>query len=232
MSKTIMVTGANRGIGRQLAERLVERGWDVLALGRDREALSQLGCRTVVADLERPEELAEALPRLERLDALVHNAGVAELGAVAELSIGSWQRQLTVNLVAAAELTRLLLPALRAARGHVLFVNSGAGWSPASREIGGYAASKHGLKALADALRDEERGNGVRVTSFYPSHTDTDMQRHFRSHLDAAYDPQRAISAGSAAEVMIGILEGPPDAVVEDMRLMPPNPLPMSAKGY
>ncbi|OSC49851.1 short chain dehydrogenase, partial [Streptomyces sp. 4F] len=82
-------------------------------------------------------------------------------GPVGDLPPKTWRNQLNVNLVAPAELTRLFLPQLRVAQGHVLFVNSGsglnahAGWSA-------YAASKHGLKALADSLRHEEHANGVR----------------------------------------------------------------------
>lgn len=231
MSKTVLVTGAGRGIGRELARRLAARGWRVLALGRDRAALSQLDAVPIVADLARPEDLAEtAFP--ERLDALVHNAGVAEVGDVAELSVESWKRQLTVNLVAAAELTRLLLPALRAAQGHVLFVNSGAGWAKAGPKWAAYAASKHGLKALADALRAEEGRHGVRVSSLYPSHTDTDMQRKLRTELNADYDPARATSPGTVAETMASILEAPVDAVVEDLRMTPPNPLSMHSGDY
>ena len=88
--------------------------------------------------------------------------------------------QLPVNLVAPAELTRALLPGLRAARGTVVFLNSGAGLV-AHPEWSAYAASKFGLRAIADSLRAEEAGAGVRVTSVYLGRIATPMHRRCTS---------------------------------------------------
>jgi NADP-dependent 3-hydroxy acid dehydrogenase YdfG len=229
MANTILVTGAGRGLGRVLTELLTARGDRVIAHARSESALNGLDVgQQLVADLSEPEALAAAVERagIERLDALVHNAGIANVAAVGETPVGDWRETLAVNLVAPAELTRLLLPALRAANGHVVFVNSGAGIA-AGAGWGQYAASKHGLKALADALRAEERGNGLRVTSVYPSHFDTDMQREVREAFGADYDRARATSAESIARVILGVLDAPDDMVVNDMRVEPPNPLPI-----
>jgi NAD(P)-dependent dehydrogenase (short-subunit alcohol dehydrogenase family) len=226
MAKTIMITGANRGIGEILTRRLHDRGDDVIAHGRDREALAALGCRTVVADLSRPHELADAVAGIDRLDVLVHNAGIAEAGPVSQLDVECWQRQLTVNLVAPAELTRALLPALRAAHGHVVFVNSGAGLA-ASPMFAAYAASKHGLKALADALRAEEQHHSVRVTTIHPSIVATDMQRELRDSLGGPYDPDRAMRPESVVDAIVATIDiGGTDAVVNDLRIAPPVPFP------
>ncbi|GAA4924551.1 short-subunit dehydrogenase [Stackebrandtia albiflava] len=220
-----MITGANRGIGRELAERVLAQGDDVIALGRDRAAMAELGCRVVTADLSAPETLAGAVAGIDRLDALVHNAGIAEVGPVAETGLDTWQRHLTVNLAAPAELTRLLLPALRAASGHVVFVNSGVGLS-AGPMWSAYGASKHGLKALADALRAEEQGNGVRVTTVYPGQVATEMQRALRESMGVPYDPRRAMSAGTAAEAIRYVLNVPAEATVHDLRIAPSDPVP------
>ncbi|WP_100445969.1 SDR family oxidoreductase [Glycomyces xiaoerkulensis] len=229
MPRTILVTGAGRGLGRSLAERLSERGEAVIAHARSRSALEGVPCeRRLIADLEAPETLAERVAgaRIEHLDALVHNAGVAHTGPVGEQRPDRWRQSLAVNLAAPAELTRLLLPALRAARGRVVFVNSGAGLS-AGPGWSSYAAAKHGLRALADALRAEERAAGVRVTSFYPSHFDSDMQRRVREQFGSDYDPDRAISLESVTDALIGLLDAPEDLVVNDIRVEPPNPLPI-----
>ena len=71
--------------------------------------------------------VAAACAEIERLDVLVHNAGVADLGTIAESTVAQWRTTLEANVVAVAELTRLLLPALRTSRGHVVLINSGAG---------------------------------------------------------------------------------------------------------
>ena len=85
-------------------------------------------------------------------------------------------------------LTRVCLPALRAARGTVVFVNSGAGLV-AHPQWSAYAASKHGLRALADALRAEEQEHGVRVTTVFPGRTATPMQQ--RVHEQEGKDVRR-----------------------------------------
>ena len=163
MTRTHVLTGAGSGMGAVLAERLLERGDSLVLLARSTERAHDLradlpDATVLVADLADAaavEAVAGQLP--DSLDSLVHAAGVVDLGPVAELTTDAWQSQLAVNLLAPAVLTRLCLPALRSARGTVVFVNSGAGlvahpgWSA-------YAASKFGLRALADSLRAEEQG--------------------------------------------------------------------------
>lgn len=218
-----MVTGASRGIGAELTALLTARGDRVLALVRSPEGLPA-GAEPIVADLADPALLAHALPAIDHLDAVVHCAGISDPGPVDAISVELWQRELNVNLVAPAELTRILLPALRSARGQVVFVNSGAGLATGPLWAA-YGASKAGLKSLADALRAEETGV-VRVSTVYPGNTDTDMQRQLRSELQADYDPARATSAATVAAAIAQVLDTPADAMVVDLRLVPPNPIP------
>ncbi|GHH80575.1 short chain dehydrogenase [Streptomyces sulfonofaciens] len=225
---THVITGAGSGIGAAVARRLHQRGDDLVLLARDAGRAKELadaypGARTLVGDLAEPGALSEAFSHQslpERVDSLVHSAGIVELGPVGDLGPQSWRRQLDVNLVAPAELTRLLLPALRAARGHVVFVNSGAGLS-AGPEWGAYAASKHGLKALADALRGEEHAGGVRVTSVYPGRTSTAMQAEVHRQEGKEYDPDRWIAPDSVATAALMALDLPRDAEVNDVTVRP-----------
>lgn len=225
MKRTILVTGANRGIGRALVDSLLADGDDVIAHGRDATALAEFDCRTVVADLSRPDTLAKAFADIDHLDALVHNAGIAQTRPVSELDVDTWMAHLTVNVAAPAELTRVLLPALRAARGHVVFVNSGAGLASGPLWAA-YGGSKHALKALADSLRAEEKPNGVRVTTVYPGQVATDMQRQLRESTGAPYDPQRALSPATVATAITYALNVPAEATVNDLRIAPTDPLP------
>ncbi|MEW1655267.1 MULTISPECIES: SDR family oxidoreductase [unclassified Streptomyces] len=225
---THLITGAGSGIGAALARRLAERGEELWLLARDVGRAKELaerfpGARTLVGDLANPEKLdwafgKQALP--ERLDSLQHIAGVIELGAVGDLPARAWQRQLAVNLVAPAEITRLLLPLVRVARGDVVFVNSGAGLN-ANANWGGYAASKHGLKALADALRAEEHGNGVRVTSVYPGRTATPMQESTHQQEGKDYDASRWIDPESVATAILAAIDLPRDAEMKDVVVRP-----------
>ncbi|MCC3762272.1 SDR family oxidoreductase [Glycomyces sp. TRM65418] len=230
MSKTILVTGAGRGLGRTLAAELTARGDRVIAHARSESALEGVPHEAkLILDLAEPAAIADAVRGIGRLDAIIHNAGIAHIAPVAEQRLEWWERTLTVNVTAPAELTRALLPALRAARGHVVFVNSGAGLT-AGPKWSSYAASKHALKALANALRGEEQGNGVRVTSVYPSHFDTDMQRSVREQYGSDYDRTRATSPESIAKTIADLLHAPEDMVVNELRIEPPNPLPIQAR--
>ena len=223
---THLLTGAGSGIGAVLAQRLLERGDELTLVARSEsrahDLRTELGDATVlVADLADPaslEALADRLP--DRLDSLVHGAGIVELGAVSELSTHAWQEQVAVNLVAPAVLTRLALPALRAGRGTVMFVNSGAGLT-ANPAWSAYAASKHGLRALADSLRGEEAEHGVRVTSVYPGRTATPMQEKVHAQEGREYDAGDWIDAGTVVEAILHVLDLPADATVSDLTSRP-----------
>lgn len=229
-----LVTGAGAGIGAALARALSERDDELVLLARSETRAAELredhaGARTVVADLADPLGLSAALAGQvlpDRLDSLVHVAGVVELGPVGETPAGVWRRTVDVNLLAPAELTRLLLPALRAARGQVVFVNSGSGLR-ANPGWSAYAASKHGLRALADALRAEEAGAGVRVTTVYPGRTATGMQAKVHAQEGKAYDPEAWIAPESVVATVLAALDLPRDAEISDVTVRP-GPAPGS----
>jgi NADP-dependent 3-hydroxy acid dehydrogenase YdfG len=223
-----LITGASRGIGAATARALAD-DHDLLLGGRDADALAALAAELPSAaawpvELTDDAALAAAARDLlagrARLDVLVHSAGVGLLGTVADTPADTWRRQFEVNVVAVAELTRLLLPALRAARGHVVLLNSGAGLT-ARGGWASYAASKFALRALADALRDEEAGHGVRVTSVHPGRTDTDMQRGVVAHEGGEYRPQAYLRAESVAAAVAQAVRAPADAAVTQVVLRP-----------
>ena len=218
-----VVTGAAGGIGAALARELAA-GHDLILSGRNVGALealcAEVGGTPLVLDLTRPESFEAALAGLGRVSNVVHNAGVVELGAVAEQDHAVWSHTLAVNVVAPAELTRLLLPRVRAERGSVVFVNSGAGLR-ANAGWGSYAASKFALKALADALREEEAAHGVRVTSVYPGRTATPMQEKARSQEGAPYTPEAFVRPESVAALIAFALNAPRDALLPDLSVRP-----------
>ncbi|MCM1942036.1 SDR family oxidoreductase [Streptomyces sp. G3] len=225
---THVITGAGSGIGAAVARRLHERGDEIVLHARDAGRAKELaaalpGAKTLVGDLADPAKLSWALSHQslpDRVDSLLHVAGVVDLGPVGDLTPKTWLNQLNVNLVAPAELTRLLLPQLRVAQGHVLFVNSGSGLN-AHAGWAAYGASKHGLKALADALRQEEHGNGVRVTSVYPGRTASPMQAKVHQQEGKEYDPAKWIDPESVATTILMALDLPKDAEVNDLTVRP-----------
>jgi NAD(P)-dependent dehydrogenase (short-subunit alcohol dehydrogenase family) len=226
---THLITGAGSGMGAVLAERLLERGDELVLLARSPERAHDLradlpDATVLVADLVDPaavEAVGDELPG--SLDSVVHAAGVVDLGPVAELSLRSWVEQLTVNLVAPAVLTRAALPALRRRGGTVVFVNSGSGLT-AHAEWSAYAASKHGLRALADSLRAEEADHGVRVSTVYPGRTATPMQEKVHRQEGRDYDAGQWIRPESVADTILHVLDLPRDATVPDVTVRPGPP--------
>ncbi|MDA0637077.1 SDR family oxidoreductase [Nonomuraea sp. MCN248] len=217
---TALITGASRGVGAAVARALAPTH-DTLLLGRDRRALGDLSAELPGA-LPWPVDLTtvteESLPHVERLDVLVHSAGVTTLGRIGELPASVWRDTMEVNLFAVAELTRLLLPALRRAGGHVVCVNSGAG-QRANPGWAAYAASKFALRAFADALRQEEPE--LRVTTIYPGRIDTDMQRSVREQEGGDYQPERYLTPESVARAVLAAVTAGPDAHLTELTIRP-----------
>ncbi|MEP6814764.1 MAG: SDR family oxidoreductase [Marmoricola sp.] len=231
--RTHVITGAASGIGLEVARRLIDRGDRVVLLVHSEPRVDELAqalpgpASILVVDLADPEAIAEfaddfqnGTPKVELLDSLLHIAGVVELSTVSNLDVGDWQRQLDVNLTGPAVLTARLLPALRRARGTVMFVNSGAGLA-ANPSWAAYAASKFGLRALADALRAEEAAHGVRVTTVYPSRTATPMQEKVHRTEGREYDASRWIQPSTVADAMLHVLELPDDATITELTVRP-----------
>lgn len=217
-----LITGATSGIGHEVATRLRDRGDELVLLVRDRDRAADFpDAELVVADLADVGTLAGLDPGAG-LDSVVHAAGVVEIGPVADLDERAWRHQLEINLLAPALLTRAVLPALRAAAGTIVFVNSTSGLS-VGPAWSAYGASKFGLRALADALRAEEPG--IRVTSVFPSRTATPMQADVHRQEGRAYDPADWIDPGTVADEIVRVIDLPGDATVPEIVIRPrPRP--------
>ena len=188
----VLITGASRGIGRDVALRLTRAGWTVYATVRqaaDGEGLvaEAAGGQVHPLQLDVTDEaqivaLDGALP--ERLDAIVNNAGIVVSGPIESLSAEELREQFEVNVVGAVALTNLVLPRLRASRGRIVFVSSISG-RVSSPMTGAYSASKFALEAIADALRLELRKWGIAVALVEPAMTDTDLWRNAPETLES-----------------------------------------------
>src|SRR3954449_5398369 len=219
-----LVTGASRGIGAAIATEL-GRTHHILVGGRDAAAVDAVvatlpSAEPYVADLVADLTGASLPPLPARLDVLVHSAGVEDGGTIEETDAETWRHVFEVNVFAVAALTRRALPALRAARGVVVSINSGSGY--ASGPGGGvYAGSKFALRALTDALREEERPNGVRVTSIHPGRVDTDMQRALVAREGHQYDPSYTITPEMVAATVRTAVDLPPSGTIETLSIRP-----------
>lgn len=224
--RTALITGASRGIGRAIAEEL-GKDFHVLVGATTEEGAREVvdklpSAEPFVCDLTDPTAVAAACEGIETLDVVVHSAGMLERVAVAEASWDQWQRSFSLNVFAVAELTRCVLPALRAVKGTVITINSGSGLHSGEGQAL-YAGTKHALVAFADALRAEETG-AIRVTSVHPGRVNTDMQRHLRrseGHADADYDGSKWAQPGSIARAVRMVVDLGEDATVPMVRVNP-----------
>lgn len=155
MSRTVVVTGGAKGIGRAVVERFTALGDDVVALGRDREALHRMSVRTAVCDVTDEAAVASTFASLGRVDVLVNNAGFAETAPLARTTLESWGRHLDVNVTGPFLCMRAVVPGMtERGSGSIVTVASTAGRVGAPYTIA-YTSSKHAAVGLTRAVASE-----------------------------------------------------------------------------
>ena len=214
---TALITGASGGLGSAIARALAPTH-SLLLAGRPSprlDALAEaLGAPTFPLDLTDIDSIEASTEVIDQLDVLVHNAGVAPFAGVADSDIGDWRTTFEVNVIGAVALTQAVLPALRGAEGHVIFINSGAGLNVLPGAAS-YSASKFALRAVADSLRAEEPA--LRVTSVHPGRIDTAMQRELVAFEGGEYDESSLLKPETVAGLIADVVATPPDAQVHEI---------------
>jgi NADP-dependent 3-hydroxy acid dehydrogenase YdfG len=218
---TAFITGPAGGLGTAIADALAPTHTLLLG-GRQSERLDalaeRLGATTWPLDLEDSDAIAAVVEPIDSLDVLIHNAGAAFPGRVAESTVEEWRVTMEVNVVGAVALTLALLPALRSARGHVVFINSGAGINP-SPGLASYSASKFALRGFAESLRNDEPE--LRVTSIHPGRIATVMQEGLVAYEGGEYNPQRFLRPQTVAKIVADAVNAPPDADIQEVKVRP-----------
>jgi NAD(P)-dependent dehydrogenase (short-subunit alcohol dehydrogenase family) len=160
------VTGASTGIGAACARRLSAHGWRVLAGVRNAGDAPD-GTEEVLLDVTDPAAIEAAAEGVDRLEGLVNNAGIVVACPLEHLAPDELRHQLDVNVVGQVAVTQAFLPAVRSAKGRIVFIGSIAGRS-ALPFLGAYAASKFALEGVTDALRVELAPDGIHVAIIEP----------------------------------------------------------------
>jgi len=224
-----LVTGGNRGIGLAIARALAHEGASVIITGRDEEALRRATIEitrnggTVVShvcdirDEDSVDELFAAVGKhFPHLDVLINNAGVVGASShVDHMSLEAWRTVFDTNLTGAFLCTRAALPMMR--RGSTIVNNVSVAATSIFPGMAAYSASKAGLLAFSNTLREEMRVRGIRVISFIPGATDTDIWKQFWKDAPR----EKMMSAESVADALVAALSLPANATVQDLVITP-----------
>jgi NADP-dependent 3-hydroxy acid dehydrogenase YdfG len=224
----IVVTGASRGIGAELARRLAADGARLALVARSRDALDalagELGAEPVVCDVGDPAQIEHAAKRIESLaggapDVVVNNAGIFSIAAAHKTSVEQFRRTLDVNLVAPFALVHAFLPGMRArGSGHLVTLGS-----VADRNIfagnAAYSASKYGLRAMHEVLRAELRGTGVRASLVSPGPVNTGIWDPIDPDSRPGFTPRaQMLRAADVAEAIRWVIAAPAAVNVDELR--------------
>jgi NAD(P)-dependent dehydrogenase (short-subunit alcohol dehydrogenase family) len=222
--KSVLITGAARGIGAELARKAAARGARVALVGLEPQQLAavadELGPEHlwVEADVTDADALEAAVQRtvdtFGGLDIVVANAGIAPLTTVMTSSAHALARTIEVNLIGAMLTAHAALPAIAERKGHVLLISSAAAFTVLPG-MSAYCAAKAGLERFGDALRLEVAYRGVTVASAHPTWIDTDLVRDTEEALPTFAQTRRQLpgplgawtSVAACAEALVENLE-------------------------
>ena len=219
-----LITGASKGIGRAIAQRLAAPDITLLLHGRDTVALAETCkavnpcCSNVVSlihDLAKPSGVSDLIASVgnDPLDLVVNNAGIAVVKPFGEITMVEWEQTLGVNITAPFMLMQRFAPQMPPGSSIVNILSVAAktgyaGWSA-------YCMSKFALEGFSQSVREELRDHRIRVINIYPSATNTDIW----NHLEGDWPRDKMIPAGEVASAVAYALAQPPDLLIENITL-------------
>jgi 3-oxoacyl-[acyl-carrier protein] reductase len=232
--KIAIVTGGTRGIGRAIAERLLQEGAMVAICGRTQESVDQalrylepFGPGMVwgwPADVTKPAEVSALFAHVDEklglADILVNNAGAAVFRKTAEMTVEEWHRNIDLNLNGPFYCSREALARFAQRNGgYIINISSLAGKNPFSGGAG-YNAAKFGLNGFSEAMMLDHRQENVRVSYVMPGSVDTEFSDPARRTGDTSWK----IAPEDVAEVVAMLLKMPVRTIVSRVEMRPAKP--------
>jgi NADP-dependent 3-hydroxy acid dehydrogenase YdfG len=239
-----LVTGASSGIGQAAARALAERGATVALVARRADRLEELGSEIadaggtalpIEADVSDREQATKAVERavgeLGRLDVLVNNAGVMLLGPVVDAPVEEWEQMVQINLLGLLYTAHAALPhLLKAAEGDprrvadLVNISSVAG-RMARKGSGVYNATKHGVGAFSESLRQEVTGRHLRISLVEPGAVATELQSHnrpeVRDEIEKRFEDMDILQAEDIADAIAYVVTRPRHVAINEVLVRP-----------
>jgi NADP-dependent 3-hydroxy acid dehydrogenase YdfG len=233
-NKTAVVTGASSGIGEATARLLVKEGCNVVLAARREDRLNALAAELGEGALAAPTDVtdpaacaalvARTVERFGALDILVNNAGLGLYGSIADGDPEDWRRMFDLNVLGVLYATRAAVPQmLRQGAGDVVFISSLAGRRVPRADATVYAATKHAITAVAEGLRMDVHGKGIRVINVEPGLVRTEFPESSYPSAEEYYAEREytPLEAEDVAAAVVFALEQPPRASVNEIVVRP-----------
>lgn len=228
MEKVVLITGAGKGIGRITALEFAKAGFFIAACSRSASDLKSLKTEiesaggkalTSVCDVSKQSQVKSFIAKASKItgciDAVINNAAVAKVGSVADTDLKDWQETMDVNLTGVFLITKHSLSNMKKG-SHIFNIGSNASkigfpnWSA-------YCASKFGLLGFSNALREELRSKGIRVTAILPGPTKTPLWHT----IEGKWDESKMMEPGSIARMMLHVYNQPAGVQTEEVYIIP-----------
>jgi short-subunit dehydrogenase len=231
-NRTALITGASSGIGKATALAFAKAGINLALVGRSQDKLTAVAqaaiavgasAKTYVVDLSQLDRVATQIAEIaadsDNLDILINNAGMGYTGAMGDTPLADWQRVIDLNLTSVFQCIQGILPHMRRQRSGVIVNISSIASKQVFPDWGLYSVSKFGLMALTQAIAQEERGNGIRVSAICPGSVNTPIWDTDTVHAD--FDRAAMLTPEMVAEGILYAVLAPAGAVVEELTIMP-----------
>lgn len=228
--KVAIITGASSGIGRAVAAELRAAGMRLVLNGRRRDRLEALvvelgdavGAAGDITDEVTPRGLVSAaIESFGRLDVVINNAGIMDSYLIEEADVERLCTNIRVNLEAAVRMAYTALQHFKGVGNGYLINTSSVLGTKVRPTAGVYAASKHGIEALTEALRMEIAGSGVRVSCVEPGLVNTELQDHFEVHPRDLHNMRKPLDPEDIARIVRFILEQPDHVSIPRIMVLP-----------
>jgi short-subunit dehydrogenase len=225
----VVITGASRGIGKELAEQFAKEGASLFLCSRNMDktidwqnelmSANKIQLSSFNVDVEKTEEVkafaSQILKATDRIDILINNAGIYVPGSIYNEPEGQLEKMLSVNLISAYHLTRSLVPSMMKRKaGHIFNISSIAALKAYSNG-GSYSISKWAMDGFSKNLREELMPFGIKVTTVHPGATMTS------SWDGSGINPERIMETSDIAKMIIAASKLSPQACVEDIVIRP-----------